>query len=126
MRSLVEDDPDEEDGGIQKSMDEFMSEVNQYSHAEGIMVEDEVQSMHCKGPNRGTHKEEERAVEQGHALESADDQERDSGEQHAPITGDDQEGGSGEEHVQPAVNKEQPIDNEKPLSETDYMRIIDI
>ena len=125
VRLLVEDDPDEEDSGIQRSLDDFMSEVNQYSHAEGIIVEDEVQSMNCEGPNAGTHKEEERSVEQGHTLESADDQERDSGEQHAPVTVDDQEGGSGEEHVQPAVNKEQPIDNEKPLSEADYMRIID-
>ena len=65
-------------------------------------------------------------MEQRHALESADDQERDSGEQHAPITADDQEGGSGEKHVvQLAASKEQPIDNQEPLSEADYMRIID-
>ena len=37
-----------------------------------------------KGPNTNAHKEE-RAVEQGHAVESADDQELGSGEQHAPI-----------------------------------------
>ena len=27
--------------------------------------------------------------------------------------------------VQPAANEEQPVDNEEPLSEADYMRIID-
>ena len=44
-------------------------------------------------------------MEQGHTVESVDDQEGDSGEQHAPITADDQEGGSGEQHVVlPAVN----------------------
>ena len=65
-------------------------------------------------------------MEQGHAVESADDQERDSGEQHAPITADDQEGGNGEQHVvQPAAHNEQPIDNGEPLSEADYLRIID-
>ena len=40
--------------------------------------------MKCEGPITNAHKEEERAVEQGHAVESADDQELDSGEQHAP------------------------------------------
>ena len=30
----------------------FMSEVNQYSHAESILVEDEAQSMNCEGPNK--------------------------------------------------------------------------
>ena len=114
VRLLVEDDPDEVDSGIQRSMDDFMSEVNQ----ESIIVQDEVQSMNCEGPNTNRHKEEERAVEQGHAVESADDQERDSGEQHALITADDQEGGNGEQHVvQPAAHKEQPIDNGEPLSE---------
>ena len=54
----------------------FMSEVNQYSHAESIIVEDEAQFMKCEGPNINAPKEEERAVEQGHAVESADDQER--------------------------------------------------
>lgn len=102
----------------------IMSEANQYSHAEGIIVVDEMQSMNCEGSNTNTHKEEERAVEQGHAVESADDQERDSGQQHAPITADDQEGGSGEHVVQPAANEEQPKDNEEPLTEADYMRII--
>ena len=103
-------------------MDDFMSEVNQ----ESIIVQDEVQSMNCEGPNTNRHKEEERAVELGHAVESADYQERDSGEQHAPITADDQEGGNGEQHVvQPAAHKEQPIDNGEPLSEADYLRIID-
>ena len=122
VRLLVEDDPDEVDSGIQRSMDDFMSEVNQ----ESIIVQDEVQSMNCEGPNTNRHKEEERAVEQGHAVESADDQERDSGEQHAPITADDQERGNGEQHVvQPAAHNEQPIDNGEPLSEADYLRIID-
>jgi len=46
--------------------------------------------MNCEGSNTNTHKEEEHAVEQGHAGESADDQERDSGEQHEPIIADDQ------------------------------------
>ena len=122
VRLLVEDDPDEVDSGIQRSMDDFMSEVNQ----ESIIVQDELQSMNCEGPNTNRHKEEERAVEQGHAVESADDQERNSGEQHALITADDQEGGNGEQHVvQPAAHNEQPIDNGEPLSEADYLRIID-
>ena len=124
VRLLVEDDPDEVDGGTQKRLDDFMLEVNQYSHTEGIIMEDEVQSMNCEGPNTDTRKEEERAVEQGHAVESVDDQERDSGEQHAPVTAD--EGGSGEQHVvQPVANREQSIDNEESLSEADYLRIID-
>ena len=38
-----------------------------------------------KGQIKNTHKEEERAVEQGHAVESADDQELGSGEKHAPM-----------------------------------------
>lgn len=42
--------------------------------------------MNCEGPKYKSHKEGECAVEQGHTVESADDQERDSGEQHAPIT----------------------------------------
>ena len=122
VRLLVEDDPDEVDSGIQRSMDDFMSEVNQ----ESIIVQDEVQSMNCEGPNTNRHKEEEHAEEQAHAVESADDEERDSGEQHAAITVDDQEGGNGEQHVvQPAANKEQPVDNGEPLSEADYLRIID-
>ena len=122
VRLLVEDDPDEVDSGIQRSMDDFMSQVNQ----ESIIVQDEVQSMNCEGPNTNRHKEEERTVEQGHAVESADDQERDSGEQHAPITADDQERGNGEQHVvQLAAHNEQPIDNGEPLSEADYLRIID-
>ena len=59
----------------------FMSEVfYQYSHAESIIVEDEAQSMKCEGPITNAHKEEE----QGHAVESSDDQELDSGEQRAP------------------------------------------
>ena len=66
VRLLVEDDPDEVDSGIQRSMDDFMSEVNQ----ESIIVQDELQSMNCEGPNTNRHKEEERAVEQGHAVES--------------------------------------------------------
>ena len=41
--------------------------------------------MNCEGPNTNTHKEEKHAVEQGHAVEFADDQDRDSGEKHAPI-----------------------------------------
>ena len=61
VRLLVEDDPDEVDSGIQRSMDDFMSEVNQDS----IIVQDEVQSMNFEGPNTNRHKEEERAVEQG-------------------------------------------------------------
>lgn len=85
---LVEDDPDEVDDSIQRSMDDFMSQVNQ----ESIIVQDEVQSMNCEGPNTNRNKEEEHAVEQGLAVESADDQEHDSGEQHAPITAHDQEG----------------------------------
>ena len=98
VRLLVEDDPDEVDSGLQRSLDDFMSEVNQYRHAGSITIEDEVQSVNCEGPNANTHKEEERAVEQGHAVESADDRERNNGEHHAPtcITADDQEGGSGE------------------------------
>ena len=40
--------------------------------------------MKCEGPITNVHQEEESAVEQGHAVESADDQELDSGEQHAP------------------------------------------
>ena len=56
----------------------------QYSHAESIIVEDEAQSMKCEGPITNAHKEEERAVEQRHAVKSSDDQELDSGEQHAP------------------------------------------
>ena len=63
----------------------FMSEVfYQYSHVESIIVEDEAQSLRCEGPITNAHNEEEHAVEQGHAVESADDQELDSGEQHAP------------------------------------------
>ena len=126
VRLLVEDDPDEVDSGLQRSLDDFMSEVNQYRHAGNITIEDEVQSVNCEGPNANTHKEEECAVEQGHAVESTDDRERNNGEHHAPITADDQEGGSGEQEVvQPAADKEQPIDNEEPLSEADYIRIID-
>jgi len=99
-----------------------MSQVNQ----EIIIVQDEVQSMNCEGPNTNRNKEEEQAVEQGLAVESADDQEHDSGEQHAPITAHDQEGGNGEQHVvQPAANKEQPMDNGEPLSEAEYLRNID-
>ena len=63
----------------------FMLEVfYQYSHAESIIVEDEAQSLWSEEPITNAHKEEQRAVEQGHAVESADDQELDSGEQHAP------------------------------------------
>ena len=36
---LVEDDPDE-DSGVQRTMDEFMSEVNQNNHVEAITVKD--------------------------------------------------------------------------------------
>ena len=65
------------------------------------------QSMNCEGPN--THKEEDGAVERGHAVESSDGQELGSRKQHAPIPAP--EGGSGEQHlVQPEANKEQPID----------------
>ena len=39
--------------------------------------------MKCEGPITNAHKEEERAVEQKHAVESSDDQELDSGDQHA-------------------------------------------
>ena len=39
--------------------------------------------MKCEGPITNAHQEEERAVEQGHAVESVDDQELHSGEQHA-------------------------------------------
>ena len=39
--------------------------------------------MKCEGPNTNAHKEEERALEQGRAVESSNDQELDSGEQHA-------------------------------------------
>ena len=52
----------------------FMSEAfYQYSQAESIIVEDEAQSMKCEGSITYAHMEEERAVEQGHAVESADD-----------------------------------------------------
>ena len=55
-------------GGIHKGMDDiYMSETNQYSHADGVIKEDELQSMNCEGPNTNTHKREEGAVEQGHA-----------------------------------------------------------
>lgn len=101
---LVDDDLDEVDGGKKKNLDDF----------------------HVMQTNTNHIKKGNVQWKQGHTVESADDQERDSGEQHAPITADDQEGGSGEQHVVlPAVNKEQPIDNEEPLSEADYMSIID-
>ena len=80
VRLLVEDDSDEMDSGIHVRSFFFY----QYSHAQSIIVEDGAQSMRCEGPNTNAHKEEERAVEQGHAVESADGQELDSGEQHAP------------------------------------------
>ena len=79
VRLLVEDDSDEMDSGIHVT-----SFFYQYSHAESIIVEDEAQSMKCEGPNTNAHKEEERAVKQGHAVESADNQELGRGEQHAP------------------------------------------
>ena len=92
----------------------FMSDVNQYSHAESLIVEDEVQSMNCEGPNTNTHKEEERAMEQGHAVESADDQELQWATKVLRYL-----------VVKPEANKEQPVDKE-PLSEADYMKIIDV
>ena len=79
VRLLVEDDSDEVNSGTH-----VRGFFYQYSHAESIIVEDEAQSMKCEGPITNVHKEEERAVEQGHAVESTDDQELDSGEQHAP------------------------------------------
>ena len=107
----------------QKQINIVTQKASSYSTVVGKM-----QSMNCEGLDTNTHKEEERAVEQGHEVKYADDQvdqEQDSGEQHAPITADDQEGGSGEHVVQPAANEEQPIDNEERLTEADYMRIID-
>ena len=55
-------------GGIQKGMDDiYTSETNQYSHADDVIKEDELQSMNCEGPNTNTHKIDGGAVEHRHA-----------------------------------------------------------
>ncbi|XP_068675716.1 kinetochore protein Nuf2-like [Montipora foliosa] len=51
VRLLVEDDPDEVDSGIQRSLHEFISEVNENNQVESIIVQDEVQSVRRQESN---------------------------------------------------------------------------
>ena len=69
MRLMVEDDL-EEDSGIQRTLDEFMSEANQETHLEITTVQNEVQSVLRQEPD----KEVASSVEQRHVAESSSDQ----------------------------------------------------
>ena len=154
MRLLVEDDL-EEDSGIQRSLDQFMSEANQETHVEITTVQNEVQSVVRQEPDKevASSVEQRRVAESSndqmlenttHTVESTDDHGQDngeqcaseliandqavvSGEQHSPETVHDWGQDNGEEHVmQPGGNKDQPMDNgEQCLSEADYRRMID-
>ena len=121
VRLLVEDDPDEVDSGIQRSLDEFISEVNE-NQVESIIVQDEVQSVRRQESNT----EVESAVHQGHGSESPGYQNLDDEVQHAVESADDHDRENEEQcEVHPAANEEQRVDNgEHTLSEADYIRII--
>ena len=123
VRLLVEDDPDEVDSGIQRSLDEFISEVNEDNQVESIIVQDEVQSVRHQESNT----EVESAMQQGHVAESPGNQNLGNGVQHAVESADDHgRENEGQYEVQPVANEEQHVDNgEQPLSEADYIRIID-
>ena len=82
---LVEDDPDEVDSGIQRSLDEFISELNEDNQVESIIVQDEVQSVRHQESNT----EVESAMQQGHVAESPEDQNLGNGVQHAVESADD-------------------------------------
>lgn len=140
VRLLVEDDL-EEDSGIQRSLDEFLSEANQETHVEITTVQNEVQSVLRQEPDKEVassveqrhvaESSNDRMLENGirHTVESTDDHGQDngeqraseliandqvvvSGEQHSPETVHDWGQDNGEEHVmQPGGNKEQPMDN---------------
>lgn len=69
VRLLVEDDL-EEDSGIQRSLDEFMSEANQETHIEITTVQNKEQSVLRQEPD----KEVASFVEQRHIAESSNDQ----------------------------------------------------
>ena len=71
--------------------------------------------------------EVESAMQQGHVAESPGDQNSGNGVQHAVESADDHGRGNEEQYeAQPAANEDQHVDNgEQPLSEADYIRIID-
>ena len=69
MRLMVEDDL-EEDSGIQRTLDEFMSEANQETHLEITTVQNEVQSV----LRQESDKEVASSVEQRHVAKSSSDQ----------------------------------------------------
>lgn len=119
VRLLVEDDPDEGDSGIQRSLDEFISEVNE-NQVESIIVQDEVQSVRRQESNT----EVESAVHQGHGSESPGYQNLDDEVQHAVESADDHNRENEEQcEVHPAANEEQHVDNgEHTLSEADYIK----
>ena len=140
VRLLVEDDL-EEDSGIQRSLDELMSEANQETHVEITTVQNEVQSVLRQEPDKEvTSSVEQRHVAESsndqmlenrirHTVESTDDHGQDNGEQRAseliandqavvsreqysPETVHDWGQGNGEQHVmQPGGKKEQAMDN---------------
>jgi len=104
VRLLVEDDL-EEDSGIQRSLDEFMSEANQETHVQIITVQNEVQSVLRQEPD----KEVASFVEQRHVDESSNDQMLENGIRHTVESTGDHGQDNGEQRASELIANDQAV-----------------